>query len=211
MSSWLAPRPEDPFDVPFLATADHLASGVHPQPGRDVGRAGEDLYLRRSGPAFHALLPHAERVGPRLLAAGADVAFRVRRQVRDVRLDPPGHEGALAGPGFHQPLPLQAPEGVPDGVPRCGVPIPQFELGRQLAAPRQFAGLDLSAQVLRDLLVHRLGHHILLPTLVTGHLIPDVGITGMGCSVGLGPSGRAGLGASRSPPDFREKCLVSGA
>jgi hypothetical protein len=74
------------------------------------------------------------------------------------RDDPSGDEGALPWPGLDQ-----APGGEPfdritDGVPGRVVLFPEVYLGRKLTAPFQFPGLDLAAQIIGDLPVHRFSH-----------------------------------------------------
>ena len=152
--------PRDVVDVPPLVPADHLHVWRDAEPTADFDGRHLDLDPG-DGLARTAVLP--VDLGQVVGTLGAAKCLGVPGQRVNERVDVHPYEGALAWPSLHQPRDDKLPDCVPNRVPGGAVPLAQFNLGRQLDAAGRVPGLNFSAQIIGDLLVHRLLCHQLSP------------------------------------------------
>jgi hypothetical protein len=150
-------RPWDSVDVTHFMPADNLRVRGDTESAADFSGRYLDLNLGRRPARLTAALVYLRQV-PRTLVTAASTC-RISGEHRDERVDPPANEGALAWSRLHEALAGQPFDRVPDGVSRGSVAVAQLKLGRQLCAWREGSGLDLSPQVLGDLLIQRLLSH----------------------------------------------------
>src|SRR5436190_4081254 len=90
--------------------------------------------------------------------APTPTGFWVAGQGSDERVDLLDHEGPLARACLDEVAGREQLDGIADGVPGGVVLLHELDLGRELSPLRDLAALDLAAQILGDLPVHRLGH-----------------------------------------------------